>query len=176
MARKKKYFRFILLYLFIVLPGANAGILQNNYKFEAIYIYSFTKYISWPYHAIGNQFVIGVYGYSPISMELSTATAGKQVGNKNIVVKVFNALEEIENCQVLFVTTEFENEIPELTVLANSKHILIVTQGQQMTQKGAGINLVKIDGKQKFELSETILKNAGLKISNQLLPLAILVK
>ena len=109
-------------------------------------------------------------------MELSTATAGKQVGNKNIVVKVFNALEEIENCQVLFVTTEFENEIPELTVLANSKHILIVTQGQQMTQKGAGINLVKIDGKQKFELSETILKNAGLKISNQLLPLAILVK
>ncbi|MBK9026143.1 MAG: hypothetical protein IPL69_19925 [Saprospiraceae bacterium] len=59
---------------------------------------------------------------------------------------------------MLFVTTEFENEIPELTVLANSKHILIVTPGPTNDSKGAGINLVKIDGKQKFELSETILK------------------
>jgi hypothetical protein len=172
----KRGLLFGSFYLMALLVNAASVYSQTNYKFEAIYIYSFTKYLSWPDNTIKNQFVVGIYGYSPMQQELVSVTNGKSVGDKSISVKNYNSLEEIENCQILFVSTEYEGDLPELTKIANTKHILLITDGNDMSGKGAGINLVNVDGKQKFELNEAAVKKAGLKISNQLIPLAILVK
>jgi hypothetical protein len=55
---------------------------------------------------------------------------------------------------------------------SNEKSSLQITDG--LTGKNiAGINLIKIDEKLKFQLNEQAIRKAGLKISIQLLDLAV---
>ncbi len=91
-------------------------------------------------------------------------------------MKSFKTKEEIDNCQILFIPSDYMDELPSFIKIANSKHILLVTEEANAGYTVAGINLVKVEGKQKFELNEAMVKKTGLKISNQLIPLAILVK
>ncbi|MCX6292222.1 MAG: YfiR family protein [Bacteroidetes bacterium] len=154
---------------------AGASVFQTDYKFESIYIYSFTKYLEWPEGTVKDQFVIGAYSYSPIMQDLMTATTGKKSGNATIVVRVVNSTDELESCQMLFIPSEKENELMQLSKIAASKHILLITEGKNTLQKGAAINLVHVDGKLKFEINESVIKKSGLKVSSQLLSLAILV-
>lgn len=172
----KRIFLFIICLFTFWAVNSIAITFQVNYKVEAIYVYSFTKYISWPEGVVQNQFVIGVYGFSQMHQELETVTNGKLVEDKSIVVKSFKTKEEIDNCQILFIPSDYMDELPSFIKIANSKHILLVTEEANSGYTVAGINLVKVEGKQKFELNEAMVKKAGLKISNQLIPLAILVK
>jgi hypothetical protein len=54
--------------------------------------------------------------------------------------------------------------------------VLIVTEGKNLATKGAAINFIMINNKMKFEINQTAMRNAGLRVSNQLLDLAIVVK
>ena len=66
-------------------------------------LYSFTKYVQWPDHADGGEFVIGIVGNSDLYTTLNTWYGGKARGSKTYVVKKFNSAAEVTNCHVLFI-------------------------------------------------------------------------
>lgn len=146
---------------------------QNSARYQALFIYNFTRYIEWP--AFDSQeFVIGVLGNSEIRNELQTITNGKKVGLKNITIKKFLTPEEISNCQILFVSDEISSTVSAFSSSLQNKNTLIITERPGLINKGSGINFVINDGKQKFELSRVALNKTGLKVNNQLIDMAIL--
>jgi YfiR/HmsC-like len=168
---------YVRLAMLISVAWVSVAIGQpTNYRFASIYIYSFTKYIDWPSFSSQDYFIIGIYGDSPVMKELLTTTKDRKVGDRTVVVKKYNSFEEIEDCQIIFVPQDKENELPEIIKLANKNHMLVITEGKNLAQKGACINLVNVEDKQKFELNENAATKAGLKISYQLFPLSIVVK
>ena len=146
---------------------------ETNFKVAAIYIYSFTKYIEWPANKMKNRFIIDVYGNSALVNDLIMLTANKKVNGLPIEINTVYDENEIQYCNILFVPNNKSDKINELIEASGRHNFLLVTEGKNLTKKGAAISLVNIGGKQKFELNEAAIKKVGLKIANQLVSLSI---
>lgn len=162
----------LLLVLFFFKSEFSMG---QNEKFKALFIFNFTKYIDWPESYKQGDFVIGVLGNSPIISELEIVSSKKKVGLQNIAVKQFSNPAQITKCHILYIPTyKSENLRTVLTGLQNM-NTLVVTDGQNMVQQGAGINFVETAGKQGFEIKKQNIESKGLKVSGNLLSLGTVV-
>ncbi len=148
-------------------------------KFRAIYIFNFTKYMKWPddMEKMSDPFKIGILGDSPVKMELMKIAAVRKVkGVRNIEIKQYNTVEELERCHIIYIS---KNASPKLIAAAkrvDRKGVLTVTHGPDLARKGSCINFVTVGTNQKFELNQARLKRQGIMVVNTFLDLAILVE
>lgn len=149
------------------------SVFAQGEKYQALFIYNFTKYIEWPSNS-SNEFVIGVYGNDIIIGELEKVASHKTVGSQEIKIKSFTSPEEIASCNIVYIPSNKSNKMTE--VMNNAKeNTLVVTDKKGAAQQGAGINFVIVDGKQKFEINSNNINKSGLKVDPNLLNLGISV-
>ncbi len=149
--------------------------LGQNYKMHTVFIFSFTRYIQWPASYNGGEFEILVLGDSPIVEELKAMAQAKKVGDRNIKVTRINSPDEIRKCNILFVPAAQSSQIDEVLTKVTSQSILIVTEEPGLGAKGSNVNFITRDGKLAFELNQSAATRQGLKVSNELSRLAILI-
>lgn len=147
----------------------------QNYGLHSVYIYSFTKYIQWPDEMSQGDFEIYVLGDSPILPLLRKMEELKKVGDRNIKVIQVNSPSEIKKCNILFVPSSKSSQWDEIMNVVNNQSILMITEEPGMGQKGSHINFLMKDGKLVFELNQAATSKKNLKVSNQLLTVAILI-
>jgi hypothetical protein len=147
----------------------------QNYKMHSVFIYSFTRYVQWPEGYNKGDFEILVLGDSPIFEELKAMAQSKKVGDRAIKVVKINAPSEIRKCNMLFVTSAKSPQIAEVMEKVNTQSILVVSEEAGLGLKGSDINFITKDGKLAFELNQTSVNKQGLKVSNELSRLAILI-
>ncbi len=148
----------------------------NEQTAKALFVYNFTKYIEWPVEKREAKFIIGIYGHSDILSELMNFTYGKMVDNKPIEVQLIKSEEHISSCNILYVPQSYSTEVKEIAEKTKNKGVLIITEKNGDCTKGSSINIIKKNNKLAFELSENSIKQSGLKVSEQLLNLAIVLK
>jgi len=173
--------RLIIIVLVGVLSLAAAPIQQaeqynTNAKMKAMFVYNFTKYIEWPQDYKAGNFVIGVLGDSPLLNELNRMAATKKVVNQTIEVKQYNSIDDIQKCHMLFVSKEQTGKIVQAKTKVTTFSTLIITEVEGLAKKGSGINFVIRDNKQRFELNKRTIEKHKLKVSSNLLALAIVVE
>lgn len=159
--------------LFLAMSSLSA--LAQNYKMHSVFIYSFTRYVQWPDAYNQGDFEILVLGDSPIINELKTLAQAKKVGDRTIKVTKIKSASEIKKCNMLFVPADKSAQITEVMDKVNSQSILVVTEEQGLGAKGSNINFIVKDGKLAFELNQAAVNKQGLKVSNELSRLAILI-
>mgnify|MGYP003520566319 FL=1 len=76
---------------------------------------------------------------------------------------------------MLFVPVEKSDQIVDVVNKVNTQSILIVTEEKGLAAKGSDINFIVKDGKLAFELNQASVNKQGLKVSNELTRLAILI-
>jgi hypothetical protein len=148
---------------------------QVNYKLHSIFIYKFTQYIEWPDKASAGDFVIGVVGNSPIQAELEALAATKKVGSKSIVVKKMSASADLSVCHIIFLAEGQSGQLANISGKLAGKPCLLISEVTNGAKKGAGINLIIVDEKMKFEMNKGAVESQGLKVSGDLVKLAVLV-
>jgi hypothetical protein len=148
-----------------------------DYKSQSLFIYKFTKYITWPSAFSRNDFVIGVYGNSPIYDELEVmASLKKAAEGQRIVIKRINSVEEIENLHIIYVASAKSRELKSILEKIGKKPTLIVAERDGLAKKGASINfLIMENNTLKFEVNRTELQSRGLSISQELLKVGFIV-
>lgn len=168
-----KKFLLIILHIFLF---SDISFAQKE-KYESLFIYNFTKYIKWPDGYNPGNFVIGVIGNSSIfeSLDEMATTKKKTSSGANLVVVKYQSVDAIENCNILFVSSNVLDKLAEIENHTSDKPILIVTDTPGMATKGAVINFIEQDGKIKFELNEAKARERKLVISGSLTTLAILI-
>lgn len=144
----------------------------TDYKFHTVFIYNFTKYIKWPDDAPANSFVIGVIGKSGITEPLKEMAATKNVNGKPIEVKVFNSIEDVKDCHMVFLPTDRSKELATLRGKLSSKPTLIISEKAGLAQQGSAINFIMSDGRWKFEVNQAATDLHKLKISQELVKFA----
>jgi len=149
--------------------------LAQNYKMHTVFIFSFTRYIQWPTAYNGAEFEIIVLGDSPIVEELKAMAQAKKVGDRNIKVTRINSPEEIRKCNILFVPAAQSSQINDVLTKVTTQSILVVTEEPGLGAKGSNVNFITRDGKLAFELNQDAATRQGLKVSNELSRLAILI-
>jgi hypothetical protein len=140
---------------------------------KALFIYNFTKYVEWPVEKDHHNIIIGFYGPSAVVDELKKICLNKKVKDRTIEIRQANDVSEAEKCDIFFIPQNQNDVFKYLNEQLNGKGVLIVTEEKGMAQKGASINIIELDNKVRFELNENAIKKSGLKISSQLLALAI---
>ena len=160
---------------FLVLFFAIVTAFGQKEKFEAIYIYNFTKKIEWPKEASTGDFIIGVLGEAGVTPNLEKMAATRKVGTRKIVVKKFSNASEVSTCHILFVSPDQCSNLGSVQNQLVGNNTLFITDKKGMAKSGAGINFLMKDGKLKFELNKKNVTKNGLKVSADLEKLAIVV-
>lgn len=163
--------RLLLIIAIVALPLLS--IAQTPAKAKAMLTLSFIRYIGWNEEARKGDFVIGVVKDKELAGLLTTQSAGKKFGFQDVVIKEYKSLEEIEDCQVLYVSKNFNytknsNQIIEKV----GKNTLIITEIEGATAKGSMINFVVRDEKLKFELHKKNASYAGIQFSAKLIDMS----
>jgi YfiR/HmsC-like len=166
----KRYLLVVIFSAFSFISG-----MAQSYKMHTVFIFSFTRYIQWPDAYNGGDFEILVLGDSPIVDELKSMAQVKKVGDRAIKVTKINNVSEIRKCNILFIPTAKSPQIAEVLAKIASQSILVVTEDQGLGAKGSNVNFVTKDGKLAFELNQGATTKQGLKVSNELSRLAILI-
>jgi len=147
---------------------------EEEYNVKAACIYNFTKFIEWNPSG-SDAFVIGVIGDSPIEQALSEIASIKTVQGKKISIVRFHKPDEITACQMLFISKE--NSFPLGEILSKaSEGMVTIGEKPGFALRGTMFNLLIRENRLRFEANTTAIANAGVKVSSQLLKLAIIVE
>ncbi|MBL0339964.1 MAG: YfiR family protein [Bacteroidetes bacterium] len=158
----------VLSLLYAFRPGSSA----NEYAVKAMFIYNFTKYVDWTWIDSNDEFNIAIYGNSEIEKYLHEIALRKNVNGKHINVMTIHSLKEAVKVQVIFIPLKYSSTLTELAGHNKLKSVLLITEQEGSIKNGAHINFIQIDGKMKFEMNETTMKNDGVGYSKELESLA----
>jgi hypothetical protein len=168
----KRNIWFSLTLLLLLSPQLKS----QDEKFKALFMYNFTKYLEWPSSRSKGDFVIGIYGASPIYNDLRIIAEKRKVGTQQIVVKKLSQVSELAECHIVYVPENRSGKINEVSNNCKGQGIVIISDKPGLAKSHSGINYVKIDGKQNFEINKKNLEAEGIKINSALLSLGILVE
>lgn len=143
-------------------------------KFKALYMYNFTKYIEWPQVKQSGDFVIGVVGSSAIVDELNAIAQRKTVGSQAIKVKEVSSADELSKFHIVYIPESKSDQASSIATKIKGKGVVLITDKPGLASK-AGINYIKKDGKQSFEICKRLLTEEGVTASAQLMSLGVLV-
>lgn len=172
-----KKIAFILITILVLVSGfKTGGRIDTNSRIKAVFILNFTKLIEWPKTYRTGNFVVGVIGETPLYTELTKMAKVKKVANQSLSISKFKTVSDIGKCHILYVTKGQSAKIKEVLKKVKNTSTLIVTEQIGYAEKGAGINFVVKDNRQKFELNKTNVESHKLKVSSNLEALAVSVK
>ena len=147
-----------------------------NAKVKAIFLYNFSKYITWPENMASGRFKIAIYGdYPSLQEELVKMSKVKRRGDRSFEILTFNDVNDIVTTHILFVVKERGQEIDAITRKLRKSSTLVVTEGEGLINRGANINLYYENNKQKLEVNLSNFNNRGITISEELISISKVV-
>jgi hypothetical protein len=170
--------KVVVLVLLLASIGISKAQEVELAKVKSLFTLNFIRYIGWPAEATQGDFVIGVLKNSVMANQLKEKTVGKKFGYQTIVIKEFRNVDEITNCQILYVDgiVNYAKNAAVISGKLNNNHSLIITEDADAINKGSMINFVIVEDKLKFEVSAANAEKSGLKFSNTLLSMNNAIK
>jgi hypothetical protein len=175
-----RYFKILLL-LLMLLPVSLSAYAQSGpvgeYDVKAAFLYNFGRYTEWPSSAFANPsstFQLCVLGSSPFGNHLNSILSGKRINGHPIHILYGNDPSEMTACHLAFISASLKGQHDEILGTFRGLPMLTVSETWGFTQKGGIINFLVVEGKVRFVINVTAARKADLKISSQLLKLAVI--
>lgn len=165
--------QLLLVLLMTVGPVMADSAVDGEYRLKAAYLYNFAKFVEWPPNALATEtspIVIAVFGDNPFGASLDQVVNGRTVNGHPVTVRYVHRPAELEGAHLVFVSRNVRTEI--LGQLAG-KSVLTVGEGDGFLPAGGMIQFVVVENRVRFAIAEPVAQRAGLKISSQLLALAV---
>lgn len=147
-----------------------------EYEVKAAMIYNFALFVEWPEGNGGPPnppLVLCALGQDPFGAALENTFRGKTVGGRNLAIRRFSKLAELQQpCHMLFVSRSESEQLPEILRSLGSAPVLTLGDIKDFAGLGGIIGFTLEDSKVGFEINLEAAHRAGLKISYKLLRLA----
>lgn len=170
-------FSAIILSLFslTVVDCARPQSQAEEYRLKAAFLVHFTQLVDWPPDALGgakNPLTICTVGKDPFHGDLEATVEGKSIGSRPFRVQHFKQAQEVQGCQVLFVSSSVRAQVSVLIAGIKNQAVLTVGETDDFVREGGVIGFCLDDNKVRFEINVEAAERARLKISSRLLLLA----
>jgi hypothetical protein len=145
---------------------------NREYQVKAVFLFNFTQFVEWPAEAFVGPtapLVIGVLGEDPFGAFLDETVRGEKANGRPLVVERYRRVQEIGNCQVLFISRSESDRLGEILAGLAGKPILTVSDIEGFAPRGGVIRLVTVGGKIRLRINLDSAKAAKLSISSKLL-------
>lgn len=177
----KRIYNQLVVFLLFVISFNLYSQQYTEYELKAVYIYHFAKFIKWPPDSttsVNEEFRIGLYGDNLVfSQIIPKVLKGKLINNKQWKIKQFYSIDDIEDCDILFVSQISKYDLIKLIDKVEYKGILTV--GDNITkfcQLGGMINFTNPEDQYSFDINHFALKRNDLIISSKLLSISRIVE
>ena len=171
---------FLILLFTVFLQCKQVNAQASEYRLKAVFLERFTRFIEWPEKTsisdTSKPFVIKIIGKNPFGDVLETIYSKTKIKNKPVKIYYISSLEEIEDCQILFIAASMESSLQQILKYTNEKPILTISDHQGFGQRGVIINFFIENNKVRFEINEKSLNQSGLYMSYLLLNVATVLK
>lgn len=148
----------------------------QNAKYHRDIVYRLSKHITWSGYDNDYKFVIGVVGSSIDFHNFQSYAADHgAIHDVPVEVRYFDCTDDIDECDLIYISEDCSIELSKITRKTRRECILIVSAKDGHGKPGAVINFVDSDGKLKFELDQKQARERGLKVTDDLKSLAILI-
>lgn len=152
------------------LPASAEELTAPEYKVKAAFLYNFTKLITWPTNAFTNSaapLVVGVLGNDPFGDDLDKILAGRSVNGRRLQAARFETVEQVANCQVLFISESERRKLDLILANLQGKPILTVSD-LKGGEPRIMITLVKANDTLELRINLEAATQSGLQFSSRL--------
>jgi hypothetical protein len=166
-------YRFIWWALVAAL--ASAGDSEVEIRVKAAFIYNFTRFVEWPANtnSTSGSVRIGILGSGALELPLKQVVQGKSANGKRIEVIALNSLSDASRCDILWIEPSESKHLAEIVQSLAGKPVLTVCNGDSCIRDGGMIAFQIVDDSVRFQINQGAAERAGLKLSSQLLKVAI---
>jgi len=143
---------------------------------KAAYLYRFAGYVDWPggEHR-GRPFVIAVFDAPDIARELRRLVPGHTIHDRAVEVEEVRAIRDLGDPEILYVGAGRTAALYAAASALAPKSTLIVSDQEDGLSAGSVLNFLEIDHRVRFEVSLGAAERAHLRISSELLGVAVRV-
>jgi len=164
---RRAHFIFAGLLMGVTQPGAAGSVDERDMK--AALIYNFSVYTTWP-EDTAKAFHVCTFEDDQDNLN-EQLLERKTINGKPVHVTHIRQLDELKNCQVLFVEDTTKAHDRRLFDLVKKYSVLLVDTAQNPTQTGM-IQIELVDKRYHFVIHHQAVKEANLMLSSKLLRLA----
>lgn len=162
---------YLLIGFFICFTSLSFG---QKAKYQSEIIFRLSQLVSWPENDEGYKFVIGVVGNEDDFESFQQLAQIKGRLNDNLIeVRFFRCTADIDNCDLLYISEECQDDIKTIVKKTKKEPILIVSGEKGYGKSGSIINFVESEGKLRIELNQHQAQERGLVIMEELKQISI---
>jgi hypothetical protein len=150
----------------------------SEYQIKAVFLFNFAQFVDWPPSVFASPdapFCIGVLGDDPFGGNLDEVVRDEHVGNRPIVVKRVQRVEDVEDCQMLYISRSESRQLASVLARVRERPILTVADIRGFAENGGIIGFVMEANRVRLHVNLEAAQTAQLKISSKLLRTAQLV-
>jgi hypothetical protein len=150
----------------------------QEYQVKAVFLFNFTQFVGWPPATCADAktpMVIGILGDDPFGSYLDETVRGEKVGDRPLIVRRYRRLEDVDDCQILFISRSEAVRSEQIAARLKDRSILTVSDADQSGKGGGIVQFITKNDRVKLRIDVRSAKDAGLTISSKLLRVAEIV-
>ncbi len=145
---------------------------------KAAYLFKLKNYVEWPTRpslASHGRTVIGVIGADEVFEALRQMPAMRDPASSGVTLRKVSVGESLEGLHILFVGEAAWRRASNLVTEARKHSILVVSESDGAVFTGSIVNFRLVDERIRLEISLEAAEKSNLKLSSQILALALTV-
>lgn len=163
---------------FGIAKAARAQGTAGEYQVKAAFLFHFAQLVEWPPGALSSfdqSIILCIFKDEPRQMELRSTLEGKAIGTRILHVRIMNRVEEIQGCNMLFISNDDAWRQTSILKSLRSLPVLTVGESENFLLEGGMIRFHLEGDKVRFDINVRDADLSHLKISSRLLFLATTV-
>jgi hypothetical protein len=148
----------------------------SEYEVKAAFLFNFSKFVEWPegtFAGAADRITICVLGQDPFGALLEHAVRDKRVNGREIAIQKTASASKVAGCHILFIASSEQDRLDEILERLGDRPLLTVSDEESGAERGAIIGLTLDDKRVRFEVNLNAARQAKLKLSSQLLKVAV---
>ena len=149
-------------------------------RLKAAIVSKYPQFVEWPADALAGRSTLDLcvlpLAQDSFGADLQELVAGETVNALQMTVRRINGDEELDGCHLLFLPGRLVPVRRSLLQRATARPILTVSDDPQFLDRGGIVRLRLVDGRMRFDVNVEVADKVGLRISSQLLQLALTVR
>ncbi|MEO6080013.1 MAG: YfiR family protein [Steroidobacteraceae bacterium] len=151
--------------------------LHSEDSVKAAFVLRFAGYIEWPEDAVqGETFTIAVLGSGNVATQLQTLGSGRALLNRPVQIRRITSIQDVGDARIVYVGTDRRGDLRKVLAALAGRSVLVISSEDAALAAGSTINLLVADQRVRFEVSLAAARQARLRISSELLSLAVRVQ
>ena len=135
------------------------------------FLHYVAQYAVWPKEAMPSDrtFVLGVLGENPFGEALANYFRNKSVKGRQFVLRFYNKVEDVQGCQMLFISPSEKNDFGPILKKLEETNTLTISDSDGFIQKNGMIFMfiaekTEITGALGWDINPPAMRKAGLQI------------